>query len=99
MDMERAKRILRRKNRAKIFPEKPEPEVEKTKNEKLEREKKLTVACMSNPKWSHVIHYHNKIQKYGVHLDLDTLLHGMLPPSDYKELHEKCFGTLFPQPD
>jgi hypothetical protein len=28
----------------------------------------------------------------------DTLLHGMLPPSDYKDLHDKCFGSLFPQP-
>jgi hypothetical protein len=34
--------------------------------------------CMANPKWSHVIHYHNKIKKYGVSLDLDTLL-GPMP--------------------
>ena len=66
------------------------------KNEKIDRDKKLTELCMGNPKWSHVIHYHNKIQGYGVHMDLDTLLHGMLPPSDYKELHDKSFGSLFP---
>lgn len=71
---------------------KPEPEIEKVTDAKADREQKLTDLCMANPKWSHVIHYHNKIKKYGVKLDLDTLLHGMLPPSDYKEIHDKCFG-------
>ena len=90
----------RRKSRAKPRSDsKVEPEVVEVLDERQVRDNKLIDACMANPRWSHVIHYHNKIKKYGVSLDLDTLLHGMLQPSDYKELHQICFGTCFPLPD
>jgi hypothetical protein len=65
----------RRAAARKIGPETaPQPEVDPAKREKMERERLLTDACMANPRWSHVIHYHNKIKKYGVHLDLVLIL-------------------------
>lgn len=42
--------------------------VKSDEEKKNERDEIMVKLCMANPKWSHVIHYHNKITKHGIKL-------------------------------
>jgi len=66
---EEIKRKKLKKLKHKPPAETPEACDKRTEEErKRRRDEILTEACMANTKWAHVIHYHNKIRKYGVNL-------------------------------
>jgi len=57
-----------RKHTAVVEKKIEEPKIKTEEEKKSERDGILIKLCMANPKLSHVIHYHNKITKFGVKL-------------------------------
>jgi hypothetical protein len=53
--------------------------------------------CKANPKWAPVIAHHNRILKHGIQLELDTLLRGMLLPTDYNLVVRQAIKILVPK--
>lgn len=55
-----------------------------------EREEKMIRICLSDPKWISVAQNYQKIRAKGVDVNLMTFLRGVLTPSQFREINEKC---------
>ena len=62
-------------------------EVELSPKEKEEKMKKI---CRADPKWIHLYKNFEKIRKNEVQINFITFLRGVLNPSEFREISEKC---------
>ena len=103
MDPSRKLLEKRKKKTKSVKAKKEEEEVFSTRDlfpylGKKNVEQTVKEICGSNPKWASVVAYHNRIASHGIHLELDTLLRGMLLPMDYNELIRQAIKVLKPKP-
>ena len=56
-----------------------------------DREEKMIRICLTDPKWISVAQSYQKIRSNGVDVNLMTFLRGILTPSQFREINEKCF--------
>ena len=70
----------KKRRRAVLFPNMSQSDIDK----------KFMRICNDDPSWKKFVNSYKKIRKSGVkNLDLDTMLRGLLHPSDYREVIHK----------
>jgi hypothetical protein len=99
-----AKKHRHKKKKSKVLQTKAEEDSEVMSTRELfpylgkeNVERVIIEICEANPKWSSIIEYHTRIMAFGIHLELDTLLRGMMLPTDYNEVIRQSIEALVPR--